>query len=99
MEEKQTVNEAIAVGDLIKAYHAGYFVVTNVEPRDEYEPIIHYRKVLNSNGTWAKSVSKYSCSEFFCSKVTDALINAEYDSEIQAASLKLQNLREAFNSP
>lgn len=62
-------DESITVGSLIRTYHKGYHILTRIKFRDEQNPLFHYQKVLNENGTKAKSKEQH-CDAIWCSIVT-----------------------------
>lgn len=44
-------DDTLQVGDLVRTYNVGYHAITNIEERTGYNPLIHYVKVFNSDGT------------------------------------------------
>jgi hypothetical protein len=74
----------IKVGDLITAYHKGYWRVTKITPRrygendlkpegakagDEYDPLFTYEKVLSADFKPCRKVAE-ECDASYCKKVT-----------------------------
>lgn len=94
-------DDTISVGQLIKTYYSGFFILERIEytdrpikvkiissdTTDQVAPIFHFTKVLNEDGTKSKNIKK-SCSSIYCTKITRTIADFMYGMEMQAAVSK-----------
>lgn len=99
-------NLHFSVGSIVTGYHKGYWKVTQIERRfwtdkdekynssrvagEEYNPLVHYKKVLNENFTAAKKSYK-KCDAGYCKLVTRDII-AEMRKAYNDGLDRLENL-------
>lgn len=94
-------DDTISVGQLIKTYYSGFFILERIEytdavsqvkivssdTTDQVAPIFHFTKVLNEDGTKSKLIRK-SCSAIYCTRITRTAADFIYGMETQAAVAK-----------
>ena len=93
-------DDTISVGQLIKTYYSGFFILERIEYGDHLHdvkiissdtenpaPIFYFTKVLNEDGTRSKLIRK-SCSSIYCTKITRTVADFTYGMEVQAAAAK-----------
>lgn len=89
-----TYDETIVPGDLITAYHKGYWQVINVVKRGTRSaPLIEYKQVAKSNGTKG-SGKVQSCDASYCLKLTVAEVQKLHQAELEASHNKFHALME-----
>lgn len=76
------------VGDLISAYHSGYHIVTEIEFRELYDPIIRYIRVVNKNGKAVKTKNVLGCDSSYCHIITKKFIDQLLNDELEIANSK-----------
>lgn len=88
-------DDTLVVGELVTAYEQGFHILTGIEFREGKTPLAHYVTVLKSNGLQVKKqgVTK-SCDASCVRRVTRDDIQKMYDTEVNAATLKRDNLLE-----
>jgi hypothetical protein len=65
----------IRVGQCVRAYHKGIFLITKIEERKGYAPLAHYKKVASADckpeklSSIAKAVER-DCDASYCKPVT-----------------------------
>ncbi len=71
----------IKIGSYITAYTKGFHIVTNLTRGGSSGTIVHYKRVLNTNGAPAKSKNEMSCDGSYCKlidkKFVDTLVSKE----------------------
>lgn len=95
-------DDTICVGQLIKTYYSGFFILERIEyiddipsqvkivssdTTDQIAPIFHFTKVLNEDGTNSKNIKK-ACSSIYCTRITRTAADFMYGMEVQAAVTK-----------
>lgn len=105
-----TEHNGIKVGDIITAYHKGYWRLTQIDQRfykdrepipqgkkvgDEYSPLFHYELVADSKFAPPKGKAKKQCCDVsYCRKVDQAYI----DIEVQKRLDEIEALKKGLGS-
>lgn len=76
--KKKRQQPRFKVGDIITAYHKGYWHVTEVEKRRGNAPLLTYRKLLHSNGKECKKRIEKCCDASYCEILTKETIDKKF---------------------
>lgn len=78
-------DDAITVGSVITAYHAGYWRVTETKERPGSTPCFKYVQLAKANGTPVSGKAEKVCDASFCRLLNREAINTLHDAQLKAA--------------
>lgn len=90
-----TYDDAIIVGSVITAYHAGYWRVTKVTDRSGQPPHFNYVQLAKADGTPVKGKAEKGCDASYCRLLDRDAISKQHNDQVNAAD-KLYNALMGF---
>lgn len=68
-----TWDDELKFGDLITAYHKGYYTFIKFVNRTGWPPLAHFYKAYSANGKPCKSKKIMGCDASYCRKAIDQI--------------------------
>lgn len=80
---------SLKVGDLISAFHEGYYILVKIEERAGTNPLFHYKKAYNSEGIEDNYYNTViSCDASYCQRASKRIVEAIAELEQQKKNLE-----------
>lgn len=88
MSEPSCGSETFKVGDIISAYHKGFWEITKIDKRKGHRLILHYTQRYNSAGQIIAGKQEKKCYATFCLHAIPSIT-----AEIQQLEAKITQLK------